>query len=238
MKTAIVSEKISASCKRTLESEGFAVLPCPACTLLPAPISHHPDSLMARAGAHLFTYEGYIQKNAAFFSSLQALCPHLTVHGLAEPYGASYPEDCRYNLLTADKHAFFHPAGLAPSLIRAIGALGYREIRTRQGYAACTVLTLGDRHAITADAGLAGLLSENGVSVLKIENGEILLPPYDYGFIGGASGVYGSTAYFLGDITRHPSYGAMHGFADRAGFSLRSLSSEPLRDLGGIFFLE
>ena len=51
-------------------------------------------------------------------------------------------------------------------------------------------------------------------------------------------GTSGSTAYFLGDITRHPSYGAMHGFADRAGFSLRSLSSEPLRDLGGIFFLE
>lgn len=238
MKCAIVSERISDSQRDRLMREGFRPLPCPASDLLPEPISHHPDSLLARVGDQIFCYEGYKKKNERFFCDLQALCPEISVEGLPDALGALYPEDCRYNLLVAEKNAFYHPRGLAPTLARKLCELGYRTLHTRQGYTACTTLMLDGRHAITADAGMADVLSDSGISVLRIESGGILLPPYDYGFIGGASGVYKDTVYFYGDVTAHPSYGEMKRFAEAAGFSLCSLSKEPLHDLGGILFLE
>ena len=238
MKCAIVSERITASQRAGLEDEGFLVLPCPVCDLLPAPISHHPDSLLARIKDRILCYEGYKKENDPFFRTLHALCPKISVQGLPDAPGALYPEDCRYNLLCTQKTAFYNPAGLSVSLIQVIGACGYQSVPTKQGYTACSVLMLDDRHAITADEGMVRALSRRGVSVLRIASGDILLPPYSCGFIGGASGVYKDKVYFYGDITAHPSYSEMRRFSDAAGFSLCPLSNEPLSDLGGILFLE
>ncbi len=234
MAIAIVSEKISRACRVALKKEGFSVFSCPPDPSLPAPISHHPDTLMAFLDGTLFCPESYFSQNADFFRALA----YPRVHLLTEGYGASYPLDCAYNLLTAGRRAFYNPAGLSRSLARIASDRGYEAVHTRQGYAACTVCTLDEGHAITADLGMAETLTAAGISVLKIESGSILLPPYAYGFIGGACGVYEKTVYFLGDITAHPSYAAIKAFASGIGFSLRSLSDEPLRDLGGILFLE
>lgn len=234
MPIAIVSERISEDCKRALTKIGFSVILCPSDPSLPAPISHHPDTLMAVLDGALFCPKEYYLKNTDFFRALS----YPALYPLEEGYGASYPNDCAYNLLTIGKKAFYHPAALAPSLAEAVTARGYSAVPTRQGYTACTVCALGGSHAITADAGMAKKLSARGISVLKIESGSILLPPYEYGFIGGACGVYKETVYFLGDITAHPSYAAIKAFADSIGFALCSLSDETLCDLGGILFLE
>ncbi len=238
MPTAIVSERTSIAHRRALEREGFAVLICPVSRWLPDPIAHHPDMVMALLGETFFCYEGYFAENGAFFSALSALCPHIRVVGLSDAPGARFPADCAYNLLKMGKSVFFNPKGLAPTLANVISHRGLKACHTRQGYAACTVRALGDRYAITSDAGMAAALADEGISVLSIREGNISLPPYAHGFIGGASGCFQNTAYFLGDLAAHPDYDAMRHFASEAGFSLRSLSSEPLCDLGGIHFIE
>jgi hypothetical protein len=85
--------------------------------------------------------------------------------------------------------------------------------------------------------GIANKLRNLGVNVLLIEPGHISLPPYEYGFIGGASGVCGDKVYFLGNIKLHPDGERMEKFIRDAGLIPVNLSDEPLVDLGGLMFI-
>ena len=114
--------------------------------------------------------------------------------------------------------------------------LGYEICHTNQGYPACTVLAFGN-NAITADKGVARLMESEGIKVTLIGNGGISLPPHEYGFIGGASGVVGDKVYFFGDLLSHPDGQLIGDKLREAGFTPISLSDEPLRDLGGIIAL-
>ena len=128
------------------------------------------------------------------------------------------------------------------SVSDAIKAFATREglelLPTRQGYPACTTLYLGDVAAITADRGMLTTLSRAGLDCLEIEEGGIALPPYEYGFIGGACGVFRDTVYFFGDLKTHPSADKIEAFLDKHGYRAHSLSGGRLLDLGGIVFLE
>lgn len=238
MALAIVSERIKAQEKAALENEGFTVLSCPSSPLLPPPIAHHPDAIMAVLGKELYCYEGYYKENTAFFEVLAAACPHLTVRPLKDAQTSLYPGDCAYNLLSIGRHAFYNPKGLSAALSLACEKDGLISHHVHQGYAACTVCVVGDRLAITADSGMEKALAHEGISVLKIAEGGISLPPYASGFIGGASGCYEKKVYFFGDITKHPSHKEIARFLSEAGFIPVSLSEDPLCDLGGILFIE
>ena len=84
---------------------------------------------------------------------------------------------------------------------------------------------------------MAKVLNDNGIEVTLIREGHISLPPHEYGFIGGASGVFENKVYFFGDIKTHPDSDIIEEALRRAGLEPISLSSEPLCDLGGIVFL-
>ena len=238
MPIAIVSEKANAEIRAALMREGFSVFSCPASSRLSAPIAHHPDMLMAILGKTVFCHENYRRENAVFFSSLMALRPESQIVGLPDAPEKTYPKDCAYNLLRMGERVFFNPQGLSPSLAYICREKGLLACHTRQGYAACTVRALGHDHAITADRGMAKILRREGICVLTVGEHGIALPPYANGFIGGASGCFGNTVYFFGKIETHPDYGAIRSFAIDAGFVLKSLSEEPLHDLGGILFIE
>ena len=238
MALAIVSKKIRKEDRAALEAEGFSVLPCPSLPLLPGPISDHPDAIMAILGENLYCYEGYRNANASFFIALAEHRPNLKIIALPDAPEGAYPRDCAYNVLCLGKQVFYNPKGISPSLADACEAEGFLAHAVHQGYAACTVRAIGKGHAITADAGMAKALEKDGIHVLKIRDGGISLPPYAHGFIGGASGCFGGTVYFYGDFRLHPDGEAMENFIKDAGFSAKSLSKEPLIDLGGILFIE
>ena len=238
MALAIVSKNARPQEMAALEAAGFSVLPCPPSPFLPEPIADHPDAILSILGRRIYCYEEYYKENVEFFSALKALCPSATVIPLPDAPKHEYPGDCAYNLLSVSRHVFFNTKGLAPSLAAACEKCGYQIHHVRQGYAACTVRTLGNRHAITADAGMARALEEAGINVLLIREGGISLPPYASGFIGGASGFFKDTAYFFGSLPSHPCGKEIGAFIRAASFSAKSLSDEPLRDFGGILFIE
>jgi hypothetical protein len=99
------------------------------------------------------------------------------------------------------------------------------------------VLKISENAAITADRGMAKALSDNGITVTLIENSSISLPPYEYGFIGGAGAAFGDKVFFLGDITSHPSYCKISDAISKCSRHPHSLSDEGLADLGGITFI-
>jgi hypothetical protein len=98
-------------------------------------------------------------------------------------------------------------------------------------------LKLDEENAITADEGIYRALREISVNALLIKPGHISLPPYSYGFIGGASGVDTDKVFFLGDFSSHPDKEKMQDFIENLGMKIISLSDEPLMDLGGLMFI-
>jgi hypothetical protein len=163
--------------------------------------------------------------------------PHIKINFTSDIRRAKYPEDCKMNALCFGKRIFARLDSLSEAIKNCALQKGFELINTAQGYPACTVLALGDSHAICADRGMAKVLSEHGIKVTLIREGYISLPPHSYGFIGGASGVHGGTVYFFGDIFSHPDAQEIQNAIHEAGFTAVSLSDEPLRDFGGMIFL-
>lgn len=237
MRAVLVDKRISKECERSLEKYGFFVIPMPAASGLPSPLASHPDMLVAKLGDDIITTADYVEEAPQVFSDIREYAPHIKIHVTDEKFGEEYPKDAIFNSLTLGKKAFLKKSSASPALIKLAEALGYEIVNTRQGYPACTVLPLSKRDAITADRGLAITLGEWGVSVTLIENGDISLPPYEYGFIGGASGVFGDTVYFLGNLATHKNADRILKKIESLGMRAVSLAQHPLSDLGRLIFL-
>ena len=82
-----------------------------------------------------------------------------------------------------------------------------------QGYAKCSTAVC-DRGIITADETIYSACCENGINALKITQGNVKLSGYEYGFIGGASGIIDGKLTFFGDIRKHPDYLKIKEFCD------------------------
>ena len=140
------------------------------------------------------------------------------------------------NALVIGKTIFCKTDTVSEAIMELARRGGYKICHTKQGYPACSVLSFGEC-AITADKGLASLMEKNGIRVTLISSGGISLPPYEYGFIGGASGVYEDKIYFFGDLSSHPDGEIISKAIRDGGFTPISLSDEPLADFGGIIAL-
>ena len=238
MTIAVIDVRAGEPIISALSREGFLVVTLPACERLPVATASHPDMLLMRLGDISFTEALYRRENAAVFDKLKALLPEMKICSVEHPLGDRYPTDCRLNALLMGDKLFIKSDTASPEISEKAAELGIKIISVKQGYPACTVLALGESHAITSDRGMAAALRAEGIEVLLIDNGGILLPPYEYGFIGGAAGVYGKKVYFLGDISTHKCSSEICSFCRAAGYEPISLADGPLRDLGRIIFID
>ena len=234
---AIVSENISAECERALMLRGFRTVTLPHAGRMSEAVDAHADMLIARLGNDYVTTADYCERAGCAISEIYDAV-HPRFHFTSDEHGKEYPCDVIFNCLVLGKKIFTRKKSTSKYLLELAKRLGYEIINVNQGYPACTVLKLSDEAVITADRGMASALCEHGVRVYTIEDGGILLEPHEYGFIGGAGGVYDGVAYFLGDVTKHPSYDAILDALDSEGLKHVSLSGDTLTDLGGILFAE
>ena len=237
MKPIIVDERISEKCLRGLMIRGFDPITLPPDPALGEAVASHPDTVLLKLGDEIFTTADYCDAAGYVFSDIRERAPHIRVSFTSDIRKSRYPEDCKMNALIMGKKLFAKLNSLSEAVIAAAKAKGYELINTTQGYPACTVLALNEHSAITADRGMAKALSENGIAVTLIREGYISLPPHDYGFIGGASGVYHNKVYFFGNLASHTDCDIIEDAVKREGLEAVSLSDEPLLDLGGIVFL-
>ena len=238
MKIALTDERISEKCERGLMLRGFRVLKMPRYPALSEPMAAHPDMVMFSHKKRIITTADYCELCDFTFFELSSMVSGISFTVTADRTEAVYPGDCIFNALVIGDRIFLKTDTASRAVVEYAKRAGLKIVSVKQGYPACTVLALGDRAAITADRGMAEAMRGEGIEVTLIEDGGIILPPYEYGFIGGASGSFGNTVYFLGDIHSHPSAERIIRAAAMAGFSCESLSDEPLSDLGGIVFYE
>ena len=238
MKLALVDGRIDRECELSLIKEGFRVVKLsPAEKLSPA-VASHTDMLVFSFDKELVFTADYCEENEELIKAIRSFLPSFKISLTSVAHSKEYPRDCIFNALAVGDKLFARLDSLSPYIKERAEALGMRLVNVNQGYAACTSLRLSESTVITADEGMARALLCEGVRVVKIEKGHIILPPHEYGFIGGAGAVYSGKLYFLGDVRLHPSYDAISEAAKSEGLEIVCLSSFPLRDLGGILFAE
>ncbi len=216
--------------------EGFLLIKLPPDKRLGEAVASHPDTVMFSVSGEIVTTAEYCDDAAYVFSDIRELSPGTRITFTSDERGDKYPLDCIMNALVIGRRIFCKADTVSRAIRDLAARRGYEIVHTNQGYPACTVLSFGNS-AITADAGLGSLLAECGIRVTLISEGSISLPPYQYGFIGGASGVVGSKVYFFGDISTHPDCEMICRAIREEGYTPVSLSDGELCDLGGIISL-
>ena len=141
------------------------------------------------------------------------------------------------NLFTVGKHLVGRTDKAPREVLDYAEERGYTLHLVKQGYAKCSTVVLGDSAVITADPSILAAVNTMGIDSLSISAGGVSLPGYDYGFLGGACGVFGNRVFFCGALHKHPDGDAIAAFCCGHGFKMISLSNQPLFDIGSIFFL-
>lgn len=140
-----------------------------------------------------------------------------------------YPYDIAYNVLIYKDFAFCKAENTDAVVKEELAKRNIKIININQGYAKCSAAVCNEG-IITADESIYRTAESCGINVLKITPGHVRLLGYDYGFIGGASGVVNGRLTFFGDIRQHPDYLKICDFCE-----FDYIPDFPLTDIGTIF---
>ena len=238
MKICIVDERMPEQAKRKLTLDGFYIIEAVGAKGLPTPLSSHPDMLLFAHEKTLISSAEYCDEAPYFFEDISRLLPGISLKLTAEGFKKEYPYDAIFNALVIGDKIFLKEDSVSLAVKEYAKDNGLELYKVKQGYPACTTLALSDSHAVTADEGMAVTLRAAGIKVTLIKNGGISLPPYEYGFIGGASGIYKDRLYFIGDLKTHPDHEKIEAAAREENLTPISLAEGALIDLGRIIFIE
>ncbi len=235
----LIGENADMKIERSLSERGFNVYRLPKYMSLPMAISSHTDTLIFAHKNNVFCSCDYYNTAAKnIFDMLSTydykiiLCDTLL--------GNTYPDDIAFNAFCIGDKLYGKLDNIAREIKEYSDKFGMKKINLKQGYAKCSSLILGDIGIITADNGIAKAAKAEKINVLKISNSPeaVKLCGYDYGFIGGACGIYENTVYFTGNIGMHPDGASIIDFCERLGFKIVCLSDDRLCDIGGIMFFD
>lgn len=229
---AVIDQRLSRKCRASLEKLGYTRIPLLPFSHLAEPVASHPDMLILPLGERLFVHTEYY-KQARETLDRMVKESGLFLSCIETPISPEYPNDIALNLFVCGGTLFGRIDKAPCEVLSYAESIGHRLAPTKQGYAKCSVIPL--RNAlITADRSIGTSAIQNGIDVLLIEEGHVSLPPYPYGFLGGASGVSHDTVYFCGELNTHPDADKIGNFCRKHGYKTVSLSDEPLYDVGSI----
>ena len=146
----------------------------------------------------------------------------------------NYPEDIILNALNM-KSFFLHTLAFTDkNLLNSIH--GKKLINIKQGYSKCSTAIVNDNAIITSDKGICSALLNEGLDVLLLPPGDILLPGLDYGFIGGCCGLLNQSQLMIyGNLDFYLYGNEVKKFLKKHGVEPIYLRNGKLIDRGGLF---
>ena len=157
---------------------------------------------------------------------------------IKEQSGKLYPENVRLNCLYLNGKLYGKLDAIANEVKCFCNENDIHLVNVNQGYTKCSTLVVGKNAVITSDISIYKAMCKNGVEVLLISSGQIILEGFDYGFIGGAGFYDNNTVYFFGNAELHPDYHKIKNFCENHNSKIEILSSNfPLTDIGGVVII-
>lgn len=199
---------------------------------LPSPLARHADMQLVNVCEGVFVYAPGVSEDTLEQLKLSGFD---TIRGSVKP-GNTYPYDVAYNCAVVGDFAFLNPRYSDTILLDTLKKCGLKILPVKQGYAKCSVCVLSKEAIITADSTIHKRACENGMDSLLIPpQKNIALIGYNYGFLGGASGmISGHELALLGSFETLDSKEFISDFFKKHGITPISMTNENLVDLGGV----
>jgi len=233
----VIDSRTPTQVVETLLQRGFEVCKLPPHPDLPLPVASHPDMLLFFAPDRIFCPPSYALLAENALSRISAHCGK-PIQATEHEVGEIYPRDILLNALPIGNRLFCHVRHTARELTELTD---YRVVRVRQGYSKCAAIPVGEHALITSDPSIAKAARTEGLDVLQIACGNVVLKGYDSGLIGGAASFapYGGTdeILFCGALSTHPCAELIRDFCISHKKNPLSLSVRELIDVGTIFLL-
>ena len=182
MKNVIVDFRIHNEEKQCLVSMGYDLLICPSSNLLYEAVCGHPDMLMSITDNSIIVHKNMSNE---FMQDLLSL--NYNVYKSSSVLQNKYPYNICLNSLSIG-NLFVHLINFTDTKLLSL-VKNKKLVNVKQGYTKCSTCIVNNHAAITSDVSIAKALNIEGVDVLLLPPGDILLPGLNYGFIGGATGL-------------------------------------------------
>ena len=227
MSTFVISDKYPCFVKE-IEKFGHTVISSDRIDIFPFPEQKHADMQILPIKNDIFLLNECtvlahkIPKERLIFCNKKA--------------GNKYPENILLNFLYLNNTLYGKLSAIDKNLLDYCKENNIKTVNINQGYARCSTLVLNKKAVITSDLSIEKALKKDGVEVLLISSGNIVLDGYNYGFIGGASGkIDDNTVLFFGDIETHPDFDTINNFCIKHNILIKIICKNmPLTDIGGI----
>ena len=233
---ALIDCRADESSLSALKTLGYTPILMPPADYLSKPVASHTDMLLFIGFGRLFCHARYYERHRALIDEIISLSDlELTLSN--EETSHRYPHDVLFNACLVNNRLICNKKSVSRLSVGAAETAGCEIINVQQGYTKCSICPVSEDAIITADKVIASTCEKAGMDVLLINEGDVSLPPYDFGFIGGAAGTTSDKILFCGDIDTHRDAKAIRDFCEAHKKSVLSLSSESLQDVGSIFFI-
>ena len=214
MKKLVMSKRYPCFCEE-LQKFGYKIIPTKKINTFLEPEQYHADMQILCIKNKVITLDDCIKKP-----------------------GKNYPENILLNCLYHNNKLYGKLSATDSSVREYCRENNIETVNVNQGYTRCSILVVNNKAVITADKSIEKAMKNNGVEVLLISAGKIVLEGFDYGFIGGASFSDNNTIYFFGDITKHPDFVKISAFTEKYNSKIEILcKKQPLTDIGGAVLL-
>jgi len=225
----IADKKIPEKAKSNLRKYGELVL-LETKGITEESISGHPDIFFCRTPGTLViapnlpeTVKKILsEKNIAFTEG-------------SSPVEVKYPFSASYNAVVTENF-FIHHTGITDTIVTD-NCIHLSKIHVLQGYTRCNLLRLDEGHFITSDKGIYKTLTEKGLFALYVSPSDIILPGHDYGFFGGACGIFENTFFVIGNLSKYCDGEKVKSFVEKFHYDIIELYDGPLFDGGSVLFL-
>ena len=192
-----------------------------------SPISCHSDVLYQKQSKSQILVSACQKEN---FALLESFGYNLTVTDKLSP---GYMTECYLNYIVNDEYIVYNPK---TALVG--NTAGLKTVTVKQGYTKCSTVCLNSRAYITDDSGIYTALQNSGMDCLLMQKGDILLPGYDYGFIGGSCvKLNENEILFFGDIKNSDEKCKLLCFLEKYNMTAIFIEGKQLVDIGSALIL-
>jgi len=212
--------------EKSLKERNINICSLEGDTRLDERVSYHTDMLVFHAGS-----------NRIIFSKKQAEFPfedaEITVS--SSKIAKNYPYDVALNAVMVGNNLICNKKYTDKSILEYARIQKMSVINVKQGYSKCSVVPISHNAIITDDRGIAQSARDAGIDALYIDKRFVICEGFDYGFIGGASGMIAKNVLaFTGIFTDEHTKNVVETFLSKYGVRADYLTDKPMFDVGSI----
>ncbi|MDP4089142.1 MAG: hypothetical protein Q8930_07740 [Bacillota bacterium] len=231
MINCIVDCRLTENERTSLSKLGLNIILCPKSSDAYEAISSHPDIQIFFVNYKNVIVQKYMEPEFINVLKSSGLTIHLSSKGLAH----KYPHDIILNCLKLGD-LFLHNLKYTDEAVIDNLSGDIKRINVNQGYTKCSTAVVSDRAIITSDPGICRSLIDNGIDVLYLPPGGIILEGLDYGFIGGTCGLLDKhNMAFFGSLDRYIYGKEVKDFLKKHKIDYHYLMESKLVDRGTLF---